>query len=128
MAMKFHGDVRGEVGVNFLTLVPQDPTFHVMYPQVVPNCSYECSFVVPETSTVWRLHAMRCTIQVLSNFAPSDMSMLPQHVKAWRNRYVLRSLQRCNVLRSLQRCCAASLATVEVVSIGFESKQSLKSL
>ena len=46
-AMKFHGNVRGEVRVNFLALVASKPHFHVWCLQIVPNCSCEClSFAI----------------------------------------------------------------------------------
>ena len=45
MAIKFHGNVHGEVRVNFLALsASKPPHFHVCCPQIVPNCSCACSF------------------------------------------------------------------------------------
>ena len=44
MVMKFHGNVRGEVRVNFLTFFClKTPHFHVRFPPIVPNCSRERS-------------------------------------------------------------------------------------
>ena len=44
MVMKFHGNVRGEVQVNFLALLASKPPhFHVRCPQIVRNCSRELS-------------------------------------------------------------------------------------
>ena len=44
MAMKFHGNVRGEVRVNFLALPVSKPYPSRTVPQIVQNGSCECSF------------------------------------------------------------------------------------
>ena len=41
---EFHGNGPGEARVNFLALPASNPYFHAWCPQIVPNCSCECSF------------------------------------------------------------------------------------
>ena len=43
VAMKFHGNVRGEVGVISGPFCLETPYFHVWCPLIVQNCSCECS-------------------------------------------------------------------------------------
>ena len=44
MAMNFHGNVCGEVKVNFLALSPRKPTFSCAVPSNCSEFSCECSF------------------------------------------------------------------------------------
>ena len=43
-AMKFHGNVRGEVRVKYLALFVSKPHIFMWFPHFILNCSCECSF------------------------------------------------------------------------------------